>query len=286
MPKDRVPEIIANEHCQVGENPLWDEGEQALYWVDIERGRLFRFDHASGRHECIYHGEPIGGFTFQDDGTILLFGVNRIWRFDGKAAVIVREGIDDTMARFNDVYADPTGRVYAGTNGYDDKGGGLYRIDTDGSITELFKGTGCSNGTDLTPSGKHLYWTDSTANAIYRFAYDEKSGALSHRETFVQVDRSQGTVDGLMVDAEGCVWSARWDGYAVFRYSPTGDVLETIELPVGKVSSVAFGGPDGDELYITTAGGSPDTDTLDGALFRIKTNTRARPQYKSKVKFA
>ena len=145
-------EMVANYHCRCGEGPLWDERRQVLFWTDIPAGRLFRYDRVSGRHEPIYQGEPAGGFTLQQDGSLLLFGADRISRMgdDGRVEVLI-DGIDPEMDRFNDVIADPQGRVYAGTMADDPQRGGLYRVDIDGSVRCLFRGTGCSNGMWFTP---------------------------------------------------------------------------------------------------------------------------------------
>ena len=137
-------EPVANYRCEVGENPLWDEREGRLYWVDIDTGRLFRVDHESGEHECFYRGsEKIGGFTCQEDGSLLLFEVDRIAVLgkDGRRRVIT-EHIDGDMVRFNDAIADPEGRVFAGSIGKTDQSGGLYRIDRDGSIDSRVEGHG------------------------------------------------------------------------------------------------------------------------------------------------
>src|SRR6476659_5047719 len=118
---------VANYHCQVGENPLWNDSDVRIYWEDIDTGRLFRADHATLAHECFYKGEVVGGFTFQEDDKLLLFEADRIAVLDpdtGKRRVI-KEGIDSDMVRFNDVIADPEGRVFAGTIGRTDESGGL-----------------------------------------------------------------------------------------------------------------------------------------------------------------
>src|SRR3954468_8386591 len=124
-------EAVANYRCKVGENPLWNEREGRLYWVDIETGRLFRSDHGSGEHECFFRGEGmIGGFSFQADGGMLLFEVDRIATLSaGGEHRVLAQGIDPNMVRFNDVIADPEGRVFAGTIAESADVGGLYRVD-------------------------------------------------------------------------------------------------------------------------------------------------------------
>ncbi|HUW81504.1 MAG TPA: SMP-30/gluconolactonase/LRE family protein [Phycisphaerae bacterium] len=275
-------EMVANYHCRCGEGPLWDERRQVLFWTDIPAGRLFRYDRVSDRHEPIYQGEPVGGFTLQEDGSLLLFGADRISRMgdDGRVEVLI-DGIDAEMDRFNDVIADPQGRVYAGTMADNPQRGGLFRVDTDGSVRCLFRGTGCSNGMGFTPDRRGFYWTCSTTRRIFRFDYEEDTGDLANRVELITLSEAEATPDGMTLDAEGNIWSARWGGFGVYKFSPTGQQLEKIELPVEKVSSVMFGGADLDELYLTTAGGADDSDTPDGALFRVKLDVKGVVEFRS-----
>lgn len=293
MSKARKLKAIANYHCACGENPLWDDSAKCLYWTDIPAGKVYRYDPAADSHEMMFAGPVAGGFTLQADGALLMFGANRIWIRDAQGAErTVAEDIDRDMTRFNDVIADPAGRVYAGTMSKDPALGGLYRVETDGSATCLFKGTGCSNGMAFTPDGRRLYWTDSTARTIYRFDYHVTNGELTDRRVFVNVAPDEGTPDGLTVDAKGNVYSARWDGGGVFVYSPAGEPIEKIDLPAAKVSSVIFGGEKLDALYVTTAGGSAEDATddsteapsADGTLYRLATRTRGLAEFRSRVR--
>src|SRR5450631_3608922 len=110
-------ECVADYACETGENPLWHPLEKRLYWCDIPRGRIFCFDPSSGSHEQCYAGRPVGGFTIQSDGSLLLFmdrGTVAIWQ-DGKVKEILPEIEEEHASRFNDVIADPVGRVFCGT---------------------------------------------------------------------------------------------------------------------------------------------------------------------------
>src|SRR5688500_7336911 len=131
------PELIADYACVVGEGPLWHPQERRVYWVDIDRGRIFRYDPATGQHEMCYEGDTVGGFTIQANGALLLFmgrGAIKTWR-DGELATIVEEIPDERESRFNDVIADPAGRVFCGTMPSGDQLGRLYRLDLDGTLT-------------------------------------------------------------------------------------------------------------------------------------------------------
>ena len=160
------PELIADYHCQIGENPLWHPLERRIYWIDIPSGRLFRYDPATGTHEqCTYSGAPVGGFTIQADGTLLLFmerGAIAKWR-DGQIHYIMEEFPAEMDGRFNDVIADPLGRVFCGTVSLPVgiRPGRLYRFDTDGSLHQVLDDVIISNGMGFT-LGQPAYCTTPT----------------------------------------------------------------------------------------------------------------------------
>lgn len=280
----QVPELVANYHAVVGENPRWHQAEQRIYWLDIETGRLFRVDHESGEHECFYQGPVVGGFTFQEDGTLLLFEADRIVSLDKNLGRrVIAEGIDPDMARFNDCIADPEGRVFAGTIGKTRESGGLYRVDRDGSVTCLWKGTGCANGMGFTGDLKHFYWTCSTTRTIDRSDYDRETGALTGRRRFYDADPSEGTPDGLTLDDNDRLYSARWGGASVLEIDPTGRAVGKLSFPVERVSAAAFGGPLLDTLYVTTAGGQEGSSSEDGALYRLRLAARGKAEHRSRI---
>ena len=281
------PEMIADYRCVTGEGPMWHPMEQRLYWVDIPTGRMFRYEPATGRHEQFYQGDVVGGFTVQADGALLLFmerGAVRIWK-DGALTTIIHEIPDERETRFNDVFTDTEGRVFCGTMSTRERLGRLYRLDTDGSIHLLLEGIGVSNGMGFTPDRKRLYYTDSSKREIYVFDYDAPTGVISNQRLFVRTPEGEGIPDGMTVDAEGYVWSARWDGGHVFRFSPEGQEVMRVAVPAKKVSCVTFGGPDYTDMYVTTAGGNAkDTDGEGaGALYRVNLGIRGVPEYLSRV---
>lgn len=285
------PEMIADYACEVGEGPLWHPMEKRLYWADIPAGRLFRYDPATGRHEQFYEGDVVGGFTIQADGSLLLFmerGHIAIWR-DGRLTDIVTELPGEERLRFNDVIADPSGRVFCGTLAMDEEDdpdlkGRLYRLDTDGSVTKVLDGVGISNGMGFTLDRKRMYFTD-TPVGIDIFDYDEATGEISGRKPFVRAAPDSGSPDGMTVDADGNVWSARWGGYAVFGYNPRGEEIRKIEFPTNAVSSVTIGGDDYTDMYATTAMGNDRSANgpLAGALFRMRAGIKGKPEFLSRV---
>ncbi|MCE5237552.1 SMP-30/gluconolactonase/LRE family protein [bacterium] len=281
-------ELIADYACHTGEGPLWHPLQKRLYWVDIPAGRLFRYDPATGEDEqCLEADEAIGGFTVQANGDLLLFmarGAVRTWR-DGFRDTIIEEIPAERNSRFNDVIADPRGRVFCGTMAGPDKPGTLYRLDVDGTLKVILEGLGCPNGMGFTGDRKRMYFTDSGAHTIWLFDYDEATGEITNQRPFAVLTAEEGFPDGMTVDAEDHVWSARWDGGCAVRYSPDGQVVQRFDFPAPKVSSVTFGGADYRDLYVTTAGGSSKSSdgTEAGALFRLAGAGRGREEFYSRV---
>ncbi len=285
-------ELIADYACEVGEGPLWHPQENRLYWADIPRGRLFRYDPVTDSHEQFYEGDTVGGFTIQGDGSLLLFmGKGAIATLrDGKIAYMIKGLAGEEKNRFNDVFADTGGRVFCGTMPNDSQRGAerlgtLYRLNRDGSIEPLIQNVGISNGMGLTPDLTGLYYTDTIENQIHRFDYDSVTGQISNRTVFADTHSVDGLPDGMTVDSEGYVWSARFGGSCVVRYSPDGKETQRIQVPTPKVTSVIFGGVQYSDMYITTAGGNDKESNgkLAGSLFRVDVGIKGVPEYQSLI---
>jgi D-xylono/L-arabinono-1,4-lactonase len=280
-------QLVARTRCRLGEQPVWDPAEQSMLWTDIDGGALYRHRARTGASDLFYQGPPVGGFTRQDDGTLLLFRVRDVCRLrrDG-----VCEHIADAPAgilRFNDAIADPQGRVFVGAKSAPGTlDAGVFRLDVDGRIEKVVSGTSIANGMAFSLGLDLFYWTDSTARTIFVFDYDRGSGRLSGRRPLVEIEPEQGVPDGLTVDSVGCLWSARWNGAAVHRYSPTGEWMSKIDLPVSKVSAAAFGGADLRTLFVTTAAGEDrSASSVAGGLFSARTDVRGRFELPSRVRF-
>lgn len=282
-----TPQIVVDHKSVVGECPLWHPFDKKLYWIDIPEGIIFRYDPETGNHEEFYSGEVIGGFTIQEDGSLLLFlerGAVKILK-DGETSTVIDEISEEIDTRFNDVIADPEGRVFCGTMPAKDHRARLYRLDADGSITKILEGIGISNGMGFTPDRKQMYFTDSPGGKIYLFDYDLKTGKIENQKIFIAVPESEGVPDGMTVDKEGCIWSARWDGGCLIRYKPDGKEVLRIQFPAKKISSVTFGGKDYRDIYVTTAGGDKREEEGPGAgaLFHLNLDIQGVPEFLSKI---
>ncbi|HEV2123120.1 MAG TPA: SMP-30/gluconolactonase/LRE family protein [Chloroflexota bacterium] len=287
------PELIADYQCQTGEGPTWHPLEKCVYWVDIPQCRLFRYDPATNHHEMVFEGpkgDALGGFTVQEDGALLFFmnrGAIKLWR-QGRLTTVIEEIADERDGRFNDVIADPAGRVFCGTMSTKDHPGRLYRLDTDGTITKILDGIGTSNGMGFTQDRKQMFYTDTPKRHIYVFDYDQSTGAITNQRVHIETpeDKDEGRPDGMTVDAEGGIWGARWGGSCLVRYSPEGTEVGRIRFPAKKVSSACFGGEDYSDIYVTTAGGNTKDEDGPGAgaLFRVRADVRGVPEFFSHVK--
>jgi sugar lactone lactonase YvrE len=283
------PELITDYECHTGENPLWHPLERRLYWTDIPRGKLYRYDPATGKHEPCYSGLPVGGFTVQADGALLLFmarGAVAKWR-NGQLDFVIQEISGERESRFNDVIADPAGRVFCGLMPAPTRPGRLYRLDTDGSLHLILDNVGIPNGMGFTLDRRGMYFTDSNHYTIYLFDYDAETGNLTNQRVWLRTPEDAGKPDGMTVDAQGHIWSARWNGSALYRFTPEGIQEQRIEFPARKVSSVGFGGDDLGDLYVTTAltdGNKTQEGAGAGGLFRLRPGVRGLPEFFSRIK--
>jgi D-xylono/L-arabinono-1,4-lactonase len=280
-------DLLADYGCVVGENPLWHPIEKCLYWCDIVTGRIFRYEPLTKKHEMVFQGGVVGGFTIQSDGALLLFmarGAVRLWR-NNALTTLLEEIPEERESRFNDVIADPIGRVFCGTMATAQQPGRLYRLDPSLQVTLLLEGIACPNGLGFTLDRKGLYFTDSFARCIYLFDYDEHQGILSNQRVFVRVPPEEGLPDGMTLDSQGYVWSGQWDGSALVRYTPQGTVERRIAIPARKASSLIFGGEDYTDIYVTSAGG--DNKVVEGAaagaLFRLNLGIPGVPEFFSRI---
>src|SRR5438874_572771 len=240
-------EIVADDKNRCGEAPIWDTGSQRLIWADIERALVYEWSPARARKSILSRDLPVSGIALNAGETFAFAGAAglHVWHSQGDYRTVLSEHEGEKLA-FNDIIADPKGRIYAGTlfwgpNGMD-KRGKLYLINNDGSARVVDEGIELSNGLGLSPDYGTLYYADSAARKIYAYDVQIETGGLSNKRVFVKVPANEGIPDGLTVDAEGFVWCAHWYGAQVVRYDPEGKAERRIAMPVRQVSSVAFGG--------------------------------------------
>lgn len=300
MPKMRADaEIIADDGNLCGEGPLWDEGERALYWTDITGHRFFRYLWDDRRREVLSDGFQVGGFSRQSDGGFVVTNNQGIWLWrPGSEPRLLASEADGQECVMNDCAADPEGRVYSGSWHLDENGDSapsfLFRVDTDGSVHVADEGIRFSNGLAFSPETSTLYFADTVARCIYRYDWRRSDGALSNRRVFARLDRSEGIPDGLAIDAEGFVWCAHWFGGCLTRYGPDGKRERRIDLPASQTSSLAFGGPDLDEIYVTSAaksnalvlapeGYDPARVFVGGPLYRFRCGIQGRAKFQSRI---
>lgn len=256
MRQDKQAGCVADVKTTLGEGPVWVAREQALYWHDIKGLRIFRMDAAGSvtvydtpfKVGSLAPREHEGFIAGTEQGLAIVDLLEK--RYD----LVIDPEPERPGNRFNDGKVDRIGRFWAGT--MDDKEkeatGALYRVDFEFRCTRIDDGYRVTNGPAFSPDGAILYHNDSARQITYAFDLDEHGNA-SGKRVFARYGEDDGYPDGMTVDAEGCLWIAFWDGWCVRRFSPGGERLEQIDLPVQRPTSCAFGGPDLDRLYVTSA---------------------------------
>ncbi len=253
---------------ELGEGPVWVAAETALYWVDIPAGRVHRLA-GDGGHASWEVGAPAGAVVPRAGGGLVVAagtGFVTLEPATGAVAPLAGTTASPADARMNDGACDLAGRFYAGTMAHDEAPGGgtLYRLDPDRSVTEIYPRVGVSNGIGWSPDNRQMYYIDSLEYRVDVMDYDPLTGQIGERRPFAAVGAGDVQPDGLAVDSDGGLWVAVWGGGMIQRLDPAGRPAGQIRLPAANVTSCAFGGPDMDRLYITTAAGP---GRLGGTLF-------------------
>jgi sugar lactone lactonase YvrE len=293
-------EIATDTGDLCGENPIWDETTGRLYWTDQGGLRFYCFDPASRESQLLRSGLQINGFRFNQAGGFVMTNDSGVWLWDGADELqLLAAEVDGKACRLNDCVADPEGRLFAGSVFYQPNQeyplGNLFRVDTDGAVSVVDEGIHLSNGLAFSTDFQQLYFADSAARRIYAYDYDRGSGRITNRRVVVQVPATEGIPDGLVVDAEGFLWSALWYGSEIVRYDPEGKVERRISIPAKQVSCLCFGGHNLEEIYVTTAGESwpapimppgydPVHGLFGGPLYRLKPGVQGQHTLKAKIK--
>ncbi|RMQ32463.1 MULTISPECIES: SMP-30/gluconolactonase/LRE family protein [Pseudomonas syringae group genomosp. 2] len=274
-------EIVVDVKTTLGEGPVWDVEQQRLYWIDSFDGRVLRCTDDGRELRAWDVGQKIGSMALRRNGDAALVALQTgIYNLDlpsGDIELIVdpEPGLPDN--RLNDGKVDRHGRFIVGSmdTREDQASAKLYRLDPDLSLHTLDEGIIVSNGPCWSPGGETFYFADTWSGDIWAYDYDNTSGAVANRRTFAKVDTSAGgAADGCTVDAEGCLWQALVYAGKLVRYTPDGQVDRIIDMPVKKVTSLTFGGPNLDTLYVTSMARPPlprfpEDGQQRGALFAI-----------------
>ena len=274
-------EVLLDIKTTLGEGPVWDEESQRLHWIDSADGRIFRSTAQGAKLRAWEVGEPIGSIAVGADNTHFLAalqtGLYRIDMESGAKELIVDPEPDRPRNRLNDGKVDRRGRFVFGSMDTleEEPSGKLYSYDAGGRLSVLDTGIICSNGPCFSPDGSILYFSDTWTGEIWAYDYDLESGEATSRRTFTKVDTSGGgAADGATVDSEGYLWQALVYSGTIVRYSPDGEVDRILEMPVLKATSLAFGGPDLDILYVTSMAKPPlprfpEDGQMRGSLFAV-----------------
>ena len=270
----------------LGEGPVWDPEGQCLWWVDIRRPAVRRFDWRTNQTDTFPMPEMVGSLALRAERGMLLALKSALVFWDCDTGGIVRVAdpeADRPDQRFNDGKCDPRGRFYAGTMSDSTREplGTLYRFDgrscmpVRGSIT-------VPNSLAWSPDGRTMYFSDSWTREIGAFSYDPDEGTMGERHVFARID-PPAVPDGATVDSQGHLWCALYNGWRIARFAPDGTLSSSIDLPVQCPTSCQFGGPDLTRLFVTTASQrlTPDElakQPLAGALLLLDVGARGLPE--------
>lgn len=282
-------ELLLDAGALLGESPVWHPAEARLYWVDIEGRMIHRTDPATRSDEVMDLAEQVGCIAPRTQGGLIAALENGFALIDTWDAAPRRFGpaalAGKPDQRFNDGRVDAAGRLWVGslTSDKANPAATLYRLDPDGSLATIFGGLTTSNGAAFSPDGRIFYHADTPTHAIRAYDVDPAAGTLGQARIFHRFEYGNGRPDGAAVDAEGCYWSALWDGWRVVRLSPAGDLLQTVEMPVQRPTMIAFGGDDLCTAFVTSAGKNLTDEERKaqphaGGLFAFRVDVPGMPQ--------
>ena len=272
----------------VGESPIWSARETALYWVDIVGAKVYRWHLATGALSTWQLPAAVGSIGLRERAGLVAAMRTGFHLFDtrtGALTLLANPEPDIPTNRLNDGKVSPEGRFWAGT--MDERVekepvGSLYRLDADHRCTRMAGCIKVSNGLAWSPDGRTMYHSDSRGPTVFRYAYDPETGSIGERELFIAMQPEWGRPDGGATDEEGCYWSCGISAGRINRFSPAGELIEYIELPVTHPTMPCFGGPDLRTLYVTSLREGLSADELArtplaGGLFMIEPGVVGTP---------
>lgn len=272
-------ERISTLTLALGECPVWDEQRQQLWCLDCLQGFIYAVNPDTGHYQQHKVPAPCGSFALNHDGRLVLALKDSVALYDPKTQALqplAERDITHPNLRFNDGSVMPDGSFVVGTmHIFRGEGepplGGLYRLDIQGRLQKLDGGLAVVNGPCISPINQRLHVCDSAAKVIYGYAVDEQ-GLLSDKRIFADTSSLQSAPDGCCFDTEGGLWTALVHAGALARFDAQGQLSTLIQLPVEHLSSVCFGGPSLDDIYITSISNSGRLHAdgpLDGAILRV-----------------
>ena len=246
-------------NCILGEGAFWHEARQSFFWVDIEGKRLYEYATQNTKVNSWPFQHRPSFIALDTHGQLVIAFQGGIAQFDLQTENLhwlVNIETDNTELRTNDGAIDSAGRLWIGTMNvqFKEGAGALYCLSNDLSLTKKIGGLTIPNGLVWSLDDRTMFHIDSPSRKVQAYSFDKKTGAIVFERTAVTIPPEMGTPDGMSIDEEGMLWIAHWDGFGVYRWNPdNGKLLDKIEVPVPQVSSCAFGGPNYDQLFITTA---------------------------------
>ncbi len=253
-----MPKMLIDAQAKLGECVLWCDQAAALYWTDVEGATLSRYTPANGRTRQWQLPDRCGSFALCAEASQLLLGLAAgiaLFNLDRNTMTpVITVEASQPGTRINDGRCDAQGRfVFGMFNATGAASGGFYRVHADLGIERLpLPPAAVANSIAFSPDGQLMYFADSPSRIIQCVDYPAHGG-LGVPRVFTQLRADEGYPDGSVVDADGGLWNAQWDGGCVVRYGADGVATQRIKLPVTRPTCPAFGGPQLDQLYLTTA---------------------------------
>lgn len=246
---------LASSNCLLGEGPLWLLEHQQLVFVDIIAKRLLRWSQKKGLSEVAL-SRRVGSVAHGENGRLLAASERGLFALDPESGEMSSIGHDQIIGPdnlMNDGKCDRQGRFVFGSKSLNETDSSGRLMSFNGKTVRRWQSGMVMNGPAFSPDGKTIYFADSPTRKIFCAPYDTKTGDLGAAEVFVTLAEDAGYPDGMSVDATGHLWNAHWDGWRISRYAPDGTLVEEIEMPVSRPTSLAFGGADMKTLFITSA---------------------------------
>ena len=279
-----MPELHYNAKATLGEGPAWDAKTQTLYWVDVLEKRIY-----AGSKLFLQLDDFVSCLAPRKDGGLVIAQRFGFWTFEPETAklyTLASPKGEPSNNRFNDGKCDPRGRFVAGTMDHNEQetSGSLYSLSPEGRLKKLLKDLRISNGIAWSPDCKTMYHIDTPSREVRAFEYDIETGQIANPRVLIHFEETFGWPDGMTTDADGNLWIAMWGGARITQWNPRGILMEQFGIPAPNPTSCVFGGPNLNELFITTARVGMDAAALKkypqaGGVFRMETSVTGMPTY-------